>query len=309
MKPNSIRTIKSSFSVSRQNRGFALIVTLSLMILLTVIAVGLLTLSSTSLRSSSATLDSSRAKANARMALMLAIGELQKHAGSDTRVTARADILDESNGPILGVWKSWEGTDHEIEGDFAGRPISPGRDYRRVKKERFVAWLTSEPEQTREENLPNTGTGNGKVQLVGEGSLGKTASSKKLEVNLNPSKVKIKNAGGAFAWWIGGENQKARLSKPYEPKSTNDKAGWAAIAKSHAVANPKIFKLGSLLEPNNFDNADKMVSLKQTEIIADSRDTKYFFDLSTVSTGLLTNTATGGWRKDLSLFTENYDNF
>lgn len=34
------------------NRGFALIVTLSLMILLTVIAVGLLTLSSISLRSS-----------------------------------------------------------------------------------------------------------------------------------------------------------------------------------------------------------------------------------------------------------------
>ncbi|MEY3897628.1 MAG: hypothetical protein RLZZ214_3149, partial [Verrucomicrobiota bacterium] len=97
---------------SRLNRGFALIVTLSLMILLTVIAVGLLSLSSISLRTSSQSSDMTAARANARMALMLAIGELQKTAGLDTRVTARADLVDENNPPVLGVWKSWEGTDH-----------------------------------------------------------------------------------------------------------------------------------------------------------------------------------------------------
>ena len=31
-----------------------------------------------------------------------------------------------------------------------------------------------------------------------------------------------------------------------------------------------------------------------------------FHDLSTSSTGLLTNTATGGWRKDMSIFTEKW---
>ena len=89
-----------------RTRGFALIVTLSLMILLTVIAVGLLTLSAISIRSSSQSSAMSAARANARMALMLAVGDLQKHAGPDQRITARADILDEriANPRLTGVW-------------------------------------------------------------------------------------------------------------------------------------------------------------------------------------------------------------
>jgi Tfp pilus assembly protein PilX len=83
----------------RRSRGFALIVTLSLMILLTVIAVGLLSLSSISLRASSQSSDMNVARGNARMALILAIGELQKTAGIDTRVTARADLVAANTAP------------------------------------------------------------------------------------------------------------------------------------------------------------------------------------------------------------------
>lgn len=72
-------------------RGFALVVTLSLMILLTIIAVGLLTLSSISLRSSSQGQAAAEARANARMALMMAIGELQKELGPDSRISTPSD--------------------------------------------------------------------------------------------------------------------------------------------------------------------------------------------------------------------------
>lgn len=89
------------------NKGFALVVTLSLMILLTIIAVGLLSLSAISLRSSSQGMAQAEAQANARLALMIAIGELQKNAGPDTRITAPADVIDYANPPLTGVWKSW----------------------------------------------------------------------------------------------------------------------------------------------------------------------------------------------------------
>ena len=73
--------------------GFALVITLSLMILLTIIAVGLLSLSAISLRTSGQEQDMATARANARLALMLAIGDLQKSLGPDRAVSGSSEIL------------------------------------------------------------------------------------------------------------------------------------------------------------------------------------------------------------------------
>ena len=297
----------------RQN-GFALVVTLSLMILLTIIAVGLLTLSSVSLRSSSSGLDIARARANARMALTLALGELQKQTGADTRVTANAGIVDptETNPPpILGVWKSWEGTDHETSGPSAGRPISPGSDYKAVKKARFLSWLVSgsPTSLTDSSAAPNVAPGTGKVPLVGAGSVGKGADRIKLQAHLAPSLIGTGNTRGSYAWWIGGENQKARLPKPYKP--ANDTiAGWSVLSKSHSVADPKVFRMDALLA--DAKPADKAISLLQSDLITPKQgdlnvSAEFFHDLSATSVGLLTNSATGGWRKDFSVLTENWN--
>lgn len=104
----SIEFSKKLLHVRNHPRGFALIVTLSLMILLTVVAVGLLTLSSISLRSSAQGNAMASARANARLALMMAIGDLQKHAGVDRAVTARADVLGAATQKpqITGIWES-----------------------------------------------------------------------------------------------------------------------------------------------------------------------------------------------------------
>jgi hypothetical protein len=105
--------------------GFALIATISVMVLLVMIALAMLSLSTIELRASQNGRAMAEAQANARMALMLAIGKLQLHAGSDTRITAPADIIDEYMPSLTGVWRSWEGTNHTLTGSMTGRPTVP----------------------------------------------------------------------------------------------------------------------------------------------------------------------------------------
>ncbi len=286
-------------------KGFALVVTMSMLILLMVLAIGLLSLSSISLRTSGQSEASARARANARMALSIAIGELQKHAGADTRVTARADILDESNPPVLGVWKSWEGSNHQTTGPFAGRPISPG-NYDAKKRDRFLAWLTSVETTTAP---PSTAKGSRTVPLVGENSVGSGGNRETLQIHLEPTEIGQGAGSGSIAWWIGGENQKARLPDIREP--TEDTfARWSVHSQSHSTADPAPFRLDELItQPALAENA---ISLGQTDLIGAAEagirgSQEFFHDLSTSSVGLLTNTATGGWRKDMSLATENWN--
>ena len=294
-------------------RGFVLVTTVSLMVLLAILAIGLLSLSSLSLRGSMLALDQARAQANARVAMLMALSELQKAAGQDTRVTARADILPsvpDDHPPILGAWRSWEGDNHEKSGTFAGRPVSPG-NYDQAKNDRFLGWLVSgDPNALKNPAIPPDATpGNNKVTLVGPGSVGSGGPRDRQQIHLSPVVFNQANAKGAYAWWVGGENQKARLPNPAEPDN-DDVAGWSMHAKSHTTADPGVFRMDKLLD--DAEPAAKAISHKQSDLLETASggslrvSQEFFHDLSAVSTGLLTNTATGGWRKDLSVLTENW---
>ena len=297
------------------NPGFALVATLSLLILLAILAVGLMTLSSVAVRSSGHGSAQALARANARMALMVAIGELQTYTGADTRVTAPADLLDPAAPPLTGVWKSWEGTDH----DATGRPIRPDYDSKKPETSggRFVTWLVSgamangvptslkPAELVSETSLPGT------VPLLGRGTLGDNEG----QIHVKPQPVN--GAPGAMAWWVSPENQKARLSQPHKPR-TDDLAGWVEMGQSHLVPNPSAFGLDALLDdPDDYKSdpdrpraAGRAITLATTEFIANGNAAEpqhNFHALSTSATGLLTNTATGGWRKDMSILTEKWD--
>jgi hypothetical protein len=303
----------SSLSLSLKHcgaRGFALIATISIMALLVMIALGMLSLSTVEVRSSQNGRAMAEAQSNARMALMLAIGKLQQHAGSDMRITAPADILDSSYPPALGVWRSWGGSDHEASGDLKGRPKAP--DYSSKTKPlsddgRFVSWLVSGADEsslpgdvsTLVQTTPSAST----VPLLAAGTL---AESDTRQVHVIPQNV---DSGGAIAWWISGENQKARIPKPYD-ESNSTAAEWADRNRSHAVADPEPFGLDPVLADPSL--ADKAVTRSTADFIANGAadaitPTESFHDLSSHSMGLLTNVATGGWRKDLSLLTEKWD--
>ena len=73
-------------------KGFSLVALMMLMALVVVVLLGLISLSDLEVRGSKRNVHEQAARANARMALMIAIGELQKHTGPDQRVTAKAAI-------------------------------------------------------------------------------------------------------------------------------------------------------------------------------------------------------------------------
>ena len=307
--------------MEKRHAGFALVVTLSLLVLLSIIALGLLSLSSVSLRTSSRSSAQGLAKANARLALMLAIGALQKSAGSDMRITAPADILDPENPPLLGVWRSWEGINQEQAGALRGRPAAPDYSLKLIKENgeevgkpggRFVSWLVSSAKQGSQADdanelvskVPLAGGApeNSSVVLVGKNSL---AAGDDRQVHVIPSKV---GEQGGLAWWISGENQKTLSPKPYT-EADPTAAEWSDRIRSHSVADPEPFGMDAVLADPEL--ADKAVTRSTADFIADgggaATPTESFHDLSPNSTGLLTNVATGGWRKDLSLLTEKWD--
>lgn len=118
-----------------------------------------------------------QARQNALLALMIAFGELQKHAGPDQRVTARADILgdDVAEGARFwtGVWDS-------------SNPSAP------------PVWLVS-GENPDPESVANAN------RLVGPESVG----NRPQDFVFAPNRA-IENQG-AFSYWISDEGVKASI--------------------------------------------------------------------------------------------------
>lgn len=92
------------------------------------------------------------------------------------------------------------------------------------KNGRFLTWLVSAANPVTSPgdaaNLVKNASAASTVPLVSSGSL---AAGDKRQVHVAPVPV---YPGGTFAWWVSGENQKAHLPKPYEPK-TDTAVAWS----------------------------------------------------------------------------------
>ncbi|HEY9248519.1 MAG TPA: hypothetical protein VIO38_05285 [Rariglobus sp.] len=76
----------------RRHGGFALLITITLLAFLVLLLVSLASLTRVETQVASNNQSIAQARQNALLALNLALGQLQKHAGPDQRVTARADV-------------------------------------------------------------------------------------------------------------------------------------------------------------------------------------------------------------------------
>lgn len=297
-----------------KRNGFALVVTISMLVLLVMIAVGLLSLSSVSIRSSEALQAQHEARQNAKLSVILAIGQLQKLAGADTRITASAKLIDESNVEATGVWRSWEGTSHDstgkpVEPDYSSKNSSgdPSDTIASASDGRFLGWLTSTANSDDAQEVTSVpgssvSADTGRVKLVSSGSVG-DENGVFLETNsINSDENDIE---GSYAWWVTGDNSKALINvdSSQEPTSAAD---WQRRLRANKLPNPAVFELEAV---DDLDGEQQIIPTRESlELLADEQaPNDNFYHLTTYNRGLLTNVATGGWRKDLSLLSENWN--
>jgi hypothetical protein len=303
------------------------------MILLTVVAVGLLSLSAISLRGASQSQAQAEAQANARLALMIAVGELQQHLGPDQRISANGAILSESSVKHphwTGVWDSWKAG--ASQADSAPDPASAHQtipDNRSVangmnptyvenRRDHFRSWLLSlDPAEASDiatarnlalTNTPMPAPNATAVQLVGEGSLGTAATAADF-VSVRLLKVMPAAGGGPargrYGWWVGDESQKARIiSDSYLSNPDTTLAG--KLSRQQAPGSMGTRTIEGLENISNEQQLAKLPSLRSVGLIhgASEMAPQNFHHITPFSRLVLADVREGGLKRDLSTLLE-----
>jgi hypothetical protein len=309
------------------------------MILLTVIAVGLLSLSSIALRSSSQSNARQTAQANARMAMTLAIGQLQLYAGSDQRVSATADMAGGAGGNAAadsappmnaitldaktnGLSAVQPGTRHWT-GIWKNRDLAdtnfPKLIYTKTPSPELVGWLISGNEAqpnlvtptTPAHGLSAAGTvadAKKTVVLAGARTAGNETADPRYYVSA--PLVDIMGSGtsatkiiGRYGWWVGDEGVKAKFNL-VAPYGANDVA-TDVNASSQRSGWEVVAGFDKYPLPDTAGNTSlsRVVSLPQISLLAGIPKTSLsFHSATTESFGVLADTLQGGLKLDLTSY-------
>ena len=117
-------------------------------------------------------------------------------------------------------WGDWLNANYEVPGKS---PMGIAATYVSGRKPMFRSWLVSLPDDQagQMDTAKNPLSGNNVTLLVGEGS----AADSKDQVHASMVNVMKNNQpAGRYAWWVGGENHKARIDKTKKPPRTPDTA-------------------------------------------------------------------------------------
>lgn len=256
-----------------------------MMVLLTLLAVGLLSLSVVSFRSSNHQNAMTIAKANARMALQIAIGELQKATGPDQRITLTSSLRT-GNEPANVNW-----TGATSASSATGSAPSTA-----------VRWMVSgeSPDPTKTLTL-SPGLNQGDALKLGRFL---DPANKSVDLLAPVATVTTGNQTSRFAWWIGDEGTKARVD--VEKPKTRPTSDRPRLARSQSPMELGWDSLGEEWGPlGNDGEIDKstIISLHTSTLATDDPELEdqYFNDITVGGHGLPVNVTTGGMKADLSL--------
>jgi hypothetical protein len=282
--------------------GFALLITLTLLTFAVLLLLSLVTVIRVETAVVTNTQRAARARRNACLALQLAIGRLQRFAGPDQRVTARADLLSPSGDHPYwtGVWSAASSSSVPLTWLVSGNEVEP---------------LALTPATAV---VADPAPGNDAVWLlrtpVGAAAQGVKLTRQAIRAASLPGAEEARTVGH-YAWWVGDEGVKAKFNltnthagaAPGTPENVRQfmsaqqagieklADGFAAYgaAKGGTAAGAALRgRLTRVLVPNQIPYADASFSLTAL------RDR--FHDLTTWSLGVLANVREGGLRKDLT---------
>lgn len=293
-----------------RKRGFALIATLTLMMLLAMIATALMATAASQNRIALQSVLQAEARQQALVGLDAAIGELQTELGPDQRVTASSGVISESEGGnqqhVLGVWNSWDGPIYGsgLTGTTKGRIQGT---YTQGRANMFRKWLISSRDTRATHGLKSVNELSSRqpgrrICMVGEGTLGKSLNARHwvyADLLSMPSTGKNK---ACFAWWVGGENQKAKISVK-DPEKTDDP--MEVLHRTWNTPAPMVVDNTHLdFLPATIEDPAKLLTINSLPLVGSSSQSggaPYFYDITTSSFSLPVNVSTGGLKQDLCL--------
>ncbi|MCW1922646.1 hypothetical protein OKA05_08775 [Luteolibacter arcticus] len=297
------------------SNAFALVATLTMMALLTLLVIGLASLSVISLRSGSRGEAAATARANARLAITLAIGDLQRHLGPDPRVCAPASIFDADPATAeidgvrhphwLGAWESARSTGKAWLVTPWSRDDADGglRDARATgdwSRDKPLGWLVSGTHADQPVDPLDSSADEDWITLSAGGPDGS-------EVKVPTVRVE----SGRHAWWVSDESAKAKLDL------ADPLAGAAPSADDPASYRRWLLALSN--QPGAVDAAleigekdkQRLSSLATLDLSSPATTAKAaarFHDFTVWSVGLPVNVRDGRLKRDLSVFLKSSGN-
>jgi len=294
-------------------RGFALVVSVMLLVLISLLAVAMTGLASIELRRSGSADHLTTARDNARLALMQALAQLQKTAGPDQRITAGAELLakDETEAKTFanphwtGVWRSTQadGTSFFTRSDTAGG-LSDLRYARTPVEPEFLGWMVSGGEDVTKlsKDAAKGALAEGVAIELGQDELNRKVMA--------PS-VAMKNASnqpsGHYAWWAGDLGVRANVATrdAWEAQAQSEPQKWWRVMASQKAESEQMSGGVKLAD----EDVARLASGQTTALTTAGKEwaEDNVFNLTVDSQGVLADVANGGLKRDLTAFLSDGD--
>ncbi len=306
--------VTSKLSGAHPRGGFALVIALSLMAFVLLLLLSITTLVQVETSSAQQQITKLQAQSNALLALNIAIGELQEHAGPDQRITARAEIMDtDPTSPVLdgvtqpywtGIWKT-NNPAPSANNQLDGGALPTLRSW---STSQGAQWLVSNPDPATPLN-PMTWTG----VYPSAVTLAKGLGSNALDVAVPLVNV----AGGGYGYWVSDEGVKAKVNL-IDPTFNSGNAALSQLHLWSSQALPMQTILPMLSPGTDFRatpsaELGKVVDNDSVALLSTIKTpltlNTYSPDITTYSYGVLSDVSLGGLKKDLTAALEDKTNF